>query len=234
MRHALATGSIAWPPTAARDLRVRVRRLGRVPYAEGLCVQEDLVAARQEGLGRDTLLLLEHPPVVTLGRGADESHLLLPRKEMAGRGVEVHDTTRGGDVTYHGPGQLVGYAVLRLPPDLRDLHRLLRTMEEALIEAAGELGIEAGRVEGLTGVWVGREKLAAIGMRVARWVTSHGFALNVRGDLSGFDLIIPCGIRGRGVTSLSRLLGREVPLQEAAGAVVRGFGRAFSARMEEA
>jgi len=234
MRHTLATGSIAWPPTAARDLRVRVRRLGRVPYAEGLSVQGDLVAARQEGLGRDTLLLLEHPPVVTLGRGADESHLLLPRKEMAGRGVEVHDTTRGGDVTYHGPGQLVGYAVLRLPPDLRDLHRLLRTMEEALIEAAGELGIEAGRVEGLTGVWVGREKLAAIGMRVARWVTSHGFALNVCGDLSGFDLIVPCGIRGRGVTSLSRLLGREVPLQEAAGAVVRGFGRAFSARMEEA
>jgi len=234
MKTTLVAPSIPSPQPSAGGLRVRVRRLGRIPYAEGLSVQEELVAARQEGLGDDTLFLLEHPPVVTLGRGADESHLLLPRKEMAARGVEVHDTTRGGDVTYHGPGQLVGYAVLRLPPDLQDLHRLLRTMEKALIEAARELGIEAGRVEGLTGVWVGREKLAAIGMRVARWVTSHGFALNVAGDLSGFDLIVPCGIRGRGVTSLSRLLGRDVTVPEAAGAVVRGFGRAFSARMEEA
>ena len=136
-------------------------------------------------------------------------------------------------MTYHGPGQLVGYPILRLPPGLQDLHRLLRTMEDALIAAAGELGIEAGRVEGLTGVWAGREKLAAIGMRVARWVTSHGFALNVSRDLSGFDLIVPCGIRGRGVTSLSRLLGRDVSLPEAEGAVVRGFGRAFSAQMVE-
>ena len=225
-------------PSARRlpteSLRIRVLRLGRVPYAEGLSLQEELVAARQEGRGSDTLLLLEHPPVVTLGRGADESHLLLPREEIARRGVEVHDTTRGGDVTYHGPGQLVGYAILGLPPDLQDLHLLLRTMEEALIEAARDFGIEAGRAEGLTGVWVGREKLAAIGMRVARWVTSHGFALNVSSDLSGFDLIVPCGIRARGVTSLSRLLGREVPISEAAAAVVRGFGRAFRARMEEA
>ncbi len=234
MRTTLLAEPLPFPPPAAGELRIQVRRLGRVPYADALSVQEELVAARQEGPGRDTLLLLEHPPVVTLGRGADESHLLLPRKEMARRGVEVHDTARGGDVTYHGPGQLVGYAVLGLPPPLQDLHRLLRTMEEALIGAARELGIEAGRVEGLTGVWVGREKLAAIGMRVARWVTSHGFALNVSRDLSGFDLIVPCGIQGRGVTSLSRLLGREVPLCEAAGAVVRGFGRAFSARMEEA
>ena len=234
MRTGLATEPLPSERPSTEDFRVLVRRLGRVPYAEGLSLQEELVAARQEGGGADTLLLLEHPPVVTLGRGADESHLLLPREEIARRGVEVHDTTRGGDVTYHGPGQLVGYAVLRLPPDLQDLHRLLRTMEKALIEAARELGIEAGRVEGLTGVWVGREKLAAIGMRVARWVTSHGFALNVSSDLSGFELIVPCGIRGRGVTSLSRLLGREVPVTEAAGAVVRGFSRAFGARMEEA
>ena len=233
MRAARAAESPLREEHTPERLRVRVRRLGRVRYAEGLSLQEEMVAARQEGLGSDTLLLLEHPPVVTLGRGADAAHLLLSREEMARRGVEVHETTRGGDVTYHGPGQLVGYPILRLPPDLQDLHRLLRTMEEALIAAAREFGIEAGRVERLTGVWVGREKLAAIGMRVARWVTSHGFALNVSRDLSGFDLIVPCGIRGRGVTSLSRLLGREVSLPEAERAVVRGFGRAFRARMEE-
>lgn len=215
------------------ELRVRVRRLGSVPYSDALALQETLVAERQALRGPDTLLLLEHPPVVTLGRGADPSHLLFPPEELRRRGVEVFESPRGGDVTYHSPGQLVGYPILRLPPVLQDLHLLLRKIEEVLIQASRELGVEAVRVEGLTGVWVGREKLAAIGMRVARWVTSHGFALNVSTDLSGFDLIVPCGIRGRGVTSLSRLLGRRVDLSEAADAVVRSFGRVFSARMEE-
>jgi lipoyl(octanoyl) transferase len=222
-----SSGALATP------LRVRVRRMGTVPYAEGLLLQEGLVAQRQASRGEDTLLLLEHPPVVTLGRGADPSHLLLPPGELRRIGVQVFETGRGGDVTFHSPGQLVGYPILKLPPDLQDLHRLLRRMEEVLILVAGEFGIEAGRVEGLTGVWVGREKLAAIGMRVARWVTSHGFAMNVSSDLSGFDLIVPCGIRGRGVTSLSRLLGRKVEVSQAADAVVRCFGRVFSACMEE-
>jgi lipoyl(octanoyl) transferase len=232
---AISIDAQALPPAALpRDnFRVRVRRLGRVPYAEGTALQERLVAARQAGLGHDTLLLLEHPPVVTLGRGSHRSHLLVPPEELRLRGVELHEAGRGGDVTYHGPGQLVGYPILLLPPPFQDLHRLLRSIEEVLILSAAELGIEADREEGLTGVWVGKEKLAAIGIRVAKWVTSHGFALNVSGDLSGFDLIVPCGIRGRGVTSLSRLLGRTVEVDVAADAVARSFGRVFSARMEE-
>jgi lipoyl(octanoyl) transferase len=213
--------------------RVRVRRLGRVPYREGLSLQEALVARRQASRGADTLLLLEHPPVVTLGRRSDPSHLLAHPDELRRLGVELFEVGRGGDVTYHSPGQLVGYPILMLPPGLRDLHRLLRAVEEVLIGVAREFGIEAGRVEGLTGVWVGRDKLAAIGMRVSRWVTSHGFALNVSTDLSGFDLIVPCGIRGRGVTSLSRLLGRPVDIGEASDAVVRCFGRVFRVGMEE-
>jgi len=222
-----------FPAVAAAALPIRVRRLGRVPYAEALALQERLVSERQAGRGLDTLLLLEHPPVVTLGRGADPGHLLRTREELSRKGVEVFEAGRGGDVTYHGPGQLVGYPILRLPPPLQDLHLLLRRIEAALIGSCLEFGIEAGRVEGLTGVWVGRDKLAAIGIRVARWVTSHGFALNVSTDLTAFDDIVPCGIRGRGVTSLSRLLGREVALEEAADAVARGFCRVFSARIEE-
>jgi len=213
----------ATPPPAP----IQVRWLGRVPYADGLRLQERLVAERQENRGADALLLLEHPPVVTLGRGADPAHLLLSREELSLRGVELYETGRGGDVTYHGPGQLVGYPILLLPPDRRDLHLLLRRMEEVLIKTAEEFGIEAGRVEGLTGVWVKNEKLAAIGMRVARWVTSHGFALNVASDLSGFDLIVPCGILGCGLTSLSRLLGRPVSPAEAAPVVARSFGQVF-------
>ena len=234
MTISLASPALPSAPASGSGFRVKVRSLGRVPYAEALALQERLVEERQAGRGSDSLLLLEHPPVVTLGRGARWSHLLVPPGELRRRGVEVFETTRGGDVTYHGPGQLVGYPILSLPAELQDLHLLLRMMEEVLISAAREFGIEAGRVEGLTGVWVGREKLAAIGMRVARWVTSHGFALNVATDLSGFDLIVPCGIRGRGVTSLSRLLGRRVETPEAAAATVRSFARVFSARMEEA
>ncbi len=231
----LSITSQAPPPPAVRGAipAVRVRRLGRVPYAGGLLLQERMVAERQAGRGEDTLLLLEHPAVVTLGRGADPSHLLLPPADLRRRGVDLFETGRGGDVTFHGPGQLVGYPILRLPPPMQDLHLLLRTLEEVLIVTAREFGIEAERIAGLTGVWVGRDKLAALGMRVARWVTSHGFALNVGTDLSGFDLIVPCGIRGRGVTSLSRLLGRGVSLGEAEEAVIRSFGRVLGARMEE-
>jgi lipoate-protein ligase B len=198
-----------------------------VPYAEGLRLQEKLVLARQQGAGEDTLLLLEHPAVVTLGRGADPANLRSTPEAMRHSGVEVFETGRGGDVTYHGPGQLVGYPILLLPAPFRDLHLLMRMVEDLLIDVAGDFGIQAERVEGLTGVWVGNDKLAAIGMRVSRWVTSHGFALNVSTDLAGFDLIVPCGIRGRGVTSLSRLLGRSVAMQDAVASTLTHFARVF-------
>jgi lipoyl(octanoyl) transferase len=218
------------PPARAphpRSPGLRASWLGRVPYAEGLRLQEQLVEERQRGEGEDSLFLLEHPAVVTLGRGADISHLLLTPGAIRDRGVQLFETGRGGDVTYHGPGQLVGYPILLLHAPFRDLHLLMRMVEEVLIGVAGDFGIQAGRVEGLTGVWVGNDKLAAIGMRVARWVTSHGFALNVSTDLSGFDLIVPCGIRGRGVTSLSRLLGRSVPMQQAVASTLTHFARVF-------
>ena len=218
-------------PAATFTPSLRAGYLGRVPYAEALRLQEHLVSSRQAGEGEDTLLLLEHPPVITLGRGADPSHLLASPAGMREKGIEIFEIGRGGDVTYHGPGQLVGYPILLLPPPLRDLHLLMRRVEEVLIGVAGDFGIQAGRLPGLTGVWVGNEKLAAIGMRVARWVTSHGFALNVATDLSRFDLIVPCGIRGKGVTSLSRLLGRDVPMEEVAAAAAGHFGRVFGMRV---
>jgi len=191
-----------------------VRRLGRVAYADALRLQEGLVAERQAGRGPDVLLLLEHDPVFTLGRNARAEHVLLPAAELRARGYEVFETGRGGDVTYHGPGQVVGYPILGLAPDRCDVHRYVRDLEEVLIRTCADHGVGAGRVPGMTGVWVGAEKVGAIGVRIARWVTSHGFALNVSTDLAPFDLIVPCGIRGRGVTSLSRLLGRPVSTAE--------------------
>src|SRR4029077_5382854 len=159
----------------------------------------------------DLLLLLDHPAVVTLGvrRDSAELHILAPPEVLEARGVHVYETGRGGDVTYHGPGQIVGYPIVDLSPDRRDVHRYVRDLEEVLIRTAASYGVEAGRVDGLTGVWVGRDKLAAIGVRIARWITSHGFALNVTTDLSHFDLIVPCGIADHGITSLERLTGRH-------------------------
>jgi lipoyl(octanoyl) transferase len=208
---------------------IEVRRLGTVPYAEALELQAQLVQQRRDGAIGDQLLLLEHPPVITLGVKArnDRSHVLASEQALRARGVEIYDSGRGGDVTYHGPGQLVGYPILHLHPDRRDVHRYVRDLEEVLIRAVAAFGIEASRAPGLTGVWVGSEKLAAIGVRISRWITSHGFALNVDTDLSHFDLIVPCGIRGRGVTSMQRLLGRTVGLVEAAEAVERSFVAVF-------
>ena len=187
-----------------------MRRLGRLPYAEGLALQAELVAARQAGSIPDTLLLLEHDPVFTLGRNARAEHVLFPADELRRRGFEVFETGRGGDVTYHGPGQLVGYPILDLSPDRQDVHRYVRDLEEVMIRSCRDLGVSGTRVAGRTGVWVGDEKVGAIGVRLSRWVTSHGFALNVSNDLAPFSLIVPCGIRDRGVTSLERLLGRPV------------------------
>lgn len=215
-------------PEAADRPPLRVERLGRVPYGEALALQERLVVARREGSIPDTLLLLEHPHVITLGTSSSVDNVLVPPAERARLGIELFETGRGGDVTYHGPGQLVGYPILDLTPDRKDLHRYLRDLEEVLIGAVGEYGVSATRVEGLTGVWTPGGKVAAIGVRVSsRWITSHGFALNVGTDLSYFGTIVPCGIADREVTSLSREAGREVPTSEAADRVVEHFVRVF-------
>ena len=205
-----------------------MRRLGLVPYADALALQERLVAERRAGSVPDTLLLLEHPHVITLGTSSSPEHVLVDAEERERRGIELFEAGRGGDVTYHGPGQLVGYPILDLKPDRRDLHRYLRDLEEVLIRAAGSLGVEAGRAPGLTGVWTATGKLAAIGVRVSSgWITSHGFALNVCNDLSFFGAIVPCGIRDRDVTSLSRELGREISVRDASEAVVEAFQDVF-------
>jgi lipoyl(octanoyl) transferase len=207
---------------------LRIRWLGTVTYDAGLALQEQSIRARRSG-GPDTLLLLEHPPVVTLGRAADPRHVLLPPEELARRGIERRESGRGGDATYHGPGQLVGYPIVQLPPGRRDAHRYLRDLEQALIETAAAWGVRAERVAGRTGVWVAGDKLAAIGVRLnTGWITSHGFALNVSVDLEGFRTIVPCGIADRGVTSLQRLLPRAPAVREvaavAAGRVAAALG----------
>ncbi|OFV91747.1 MAG: lipoyl(octanoyl) transferase [Acidobacteria bacterium RIFCSPLOWO2_12_FULL_65_11] len=208
---------------------VEIRRLGRVPYADALALQHTLVEDRRAGRVDDVLLFVEHPHVLTLGVGGDggRSHILAPAEALAGRGVEVHETGRGGDITYHGPGQIVGYPIVDLRPDRCDVHRYVRDLEDVLIRTAGDYGVLAHRVDGLTGVWVGDEKLAAIGVRIARWVTSHGFAMNVTTDLAYFDLIVPCGISGRGVTSLARLVGRAVDRAEVEDRISRHFCDVF-------
>lgn len=205
-----------------------VCRLGRVGYAAAERLQRALVAARREDSIGDQLLLLEHDPVVTLGRGAHDENLRLAPADYERLGIERHEVGRGGDVTYHGPGQLVGYPILALRGRRRDAHRYLRDIEAVLIEAVASFGIEAGRVEGLTGVWVGEEKLAAIGVRLSSgWITSHGFALNVAADLAGFETIVPCGIGDRGVTSIERLRGQAPPPGELEIVVAEAFARGF-------
>jgi len=220
-------------PVAATPRSVDVRRLGLVAYGAGLELQAGLVEERRSGAIGDTLLLLEHPPVITLGvktRGKQVNIVASP-EVLAAEGVLVFETGRGGDITYHGPGQLVGYPILDLRPDRCDVHRYVRDIEEALIIALREFDIEGGRLAGRTGVWVGpdgrEEKVAAIGVRISRWITSHGFALNVGTNLEHFHLIVPCGIADRGVTSIERLLGRAVPMNDVEDAVVRAFGRVF-------
>jgi len=207
---------------------LEVRRLGRVPYARGLELQEQLVAERQARRIPDQLLLLEHDPVFTLGRNARSENVLFPAEALRERGFEVFETGRGGDVTYHGPGQVVGYPILDLAPDRRDVHRYVRDLEQVMIRTCADYGLEASRVQGLTGTWLGDEKIGAIGVRIARWVTSHGFAFNVGTDLSAFDLIVPCGIRGRGVTSLERQLGRPLPLEEVMDRIAANFAAVFA------
>jgi lipoyl(octanoyl) transferase len=212
---------------------LRIEDLGRRPYAEVLELQRDLRRRRIEGeLGEDVLLLVEHPPVITLGRGTRPSSLPIARSELERRGVEVFEVERGGDVTFHGPGQLVGYPILDLRGHRQDLHWYLRRLEDVLIQALGELGIEADRNPGLTGVWTAGRKIASIGIHVKQWVTLHGFALNVTTDLDPFDLIVPCGIRQVVMTSVASELLRtdsEALMAEVRRGVVGAFRGVFGA-----
>ncbi|HSL20985.1 MAG TPA: lipoyl(octanoyl) transferase LipB [Vicinamibacterales bacterium] len=213
--------------------QIQVRRLGRVAYAEALELQQRLVEERRRREIPDQLLLLEHPPVITLGVKvhADRGHVLATPNRLRELGVELHETGRGGDVTYHGPGQVVGYPIFDLRPNRCDVHAYVRDLEEVMIRAAASFGIRAERVKGLTGVWVGADKLAAIGVRISRWVTSHGFAFNVNTDLRQFDLIIPCGIADRGVTSLQKLLSRPVSMDQVENALVDACLDVFDAEL---
>jgi lipoyl(octanoyl) transferase len=215
-------------PSSAGARPLSVRRLGLVRYADALAMQAELVRQRRAGEIPDTLLLLQHPHVITLGSGAHGDNVLVSEEERTARGIELFESGRGGDVTYHGPGQLVGYPILDLKPDRCDLHRYLRDLEEVLIGVLAEFGLVGGRKEGLTGAWVEDRKLAAIGVRVSSgWITSHGFALNVSTDLSFFGAIVPCGITQYGVGSISGELGREVAMEEVEAAAVRCFAREF-------
>jgi lipoyl(octanoyl) transferase len=226
----LKTGIPQTPDDGVSSRRLEVRRLGRLPYQEALALQRSLVEERRAGRLPDLLLLVEHPHVLTLGVRGDggRGHILADEATLAARGVEVHETGRGGDVTYHGPGQIVGYPIIDLRPDRCDVHRYVRDLEEVLIRTAADYGVTAARIEGLTGVWVGDAKLAAIGVRISRWITSHGFALNLSTDLGYFDLIVPCGISDRSVTSFERLglrLSREEVEARIFGHFCEVFGR---------
>ena len=204
-----------------------VRRLHRVTYENGMAMQERLVALRQKEAIADQLLLLEHTPVITLGRGGDPANLLAPAEIIAREGVRFFETTRGGDITYHGPGQLVGYPILHLGEGRRDVRKYVTAIEEVIIRTLADYGIDAHRAGGNRGVWTGNQKIAAIGVRIARWVTSHGFALNLTTDLRHFDFITPCGLPGTGVTSMEKLLGSAPPLEEVQDRLIGHFATVF-------
>jgi len=222
--------------------RLEIRRLGVVGYAEALDLQKALVEDRKGGRIPDQLLLLQHPPVITLGVRSrdDRSHVLATPETLEQNGIELFETGRGGDVTFHGPGQLVGYPILDLRPDRLDVHRYVRDLEEVMIRIAASFGVAAVRQPGLTGAWVvssshaggdrpGQfEKLAAIGVRIARWITSHGFAFNVTTNLDHFSLIVPCGISDKGVTSLRKVLRRDVPMVEVEEAAISAMAAVFA------
>jgi lipoyl(octanoyl) transferase len=209
---------------------LEVRRLGTVPYAEALKLQRDLVEERRAGRVPDLLLLLQHPPVITLGVKGDggRANVLVTDERLAELGVAISETGRGGDVTYHGPGQIVGYPILDLKPDRCDVHRYVRDLEEVMIRLCADYGVNAGRINGLTGTWIGNEKIGAIGVRISRWITSHGFAFNVNTNLADFELIVPCGIADHGVTSLEKVVGRELSIAEVEEQVIRHFAVVFS------
>jgi lipoyl(octanoyl) transferase len=208
---------------------LEVRRLGVVPYGEALAMQRALVEERKAGRVPDLLLLLQHPAVITLGVRGDggRSNIVTPSERLTELGIDVFEAGRGGDVTYHGPGQIVGYPIIDLKPDRCDVHVYVRDVEEVMIRVCADYGVSAGRVPGHTGAWIGPEKIGAIGVRISRWVTSHGFAFNVSTNLDHFRLIVPCGIADRGVTSLEQAAGRTIPIVEVEDAFVRHFCDVF-------
>lgn len=207
--------------------RLAVSDIGRTRYADAWKMQQRLFGLRHYGLFHDLLLYTEHEHVYTIGKGGDENHLLATESELRNSGVDVHRIDRGGDITYHGPGQIVGYPIIDLNLYFADIHRYLRCLEEVITLALDSFGIEAVREQGFTGVWANGEKIAAIGVKVSRWITMHGFALNVATDLSKFDRIIPCGIFHKGVTSMERILGRSVALEEVRNELTEAFGTVF-------
>ena len=208
---------------------LHIRRLGLVRYEEALALQRALVEERRAGRVPDLLLLLQHPPVITVGVRGDggRSHIVAGDARLAELGIGISETGRGGDVTYHGPGQVVGYPILDLRPDRCDVHRYVRDIEAVMMRTCADYGVPARRLEGLTGAWVGERKIGAIGVRISRWITSHGFAFNVSTNLDHFGLILPCGIRDRGVTSLREETGRDVPIAEVEHSLAQHFGGVF-------
>ncbi len=206
-----------------------MKRLGLVDYGQAQELQKRLVQQRKRDKIEDQLLLVEHPPVITLGKSDDRQLLRVPESHLGS--IELVDSGRGGKITYHGPGQLVAYPILALHPEERDLHRHLRRLEEVVIGLAQDFGLAPTRVPGRTGVWVGREKLAAVGVRASSWVTSHGVAVNVADRLEGFDLIVPCGLTDAGVTCLERLLGQEPERQEVERLFCKHFETVFKRRL---
>ena len=212
---------------------LHVEQLGLVDYAAALELQKEKVAQRKAGTIPDTLLLLEHSHVYTLGRNARRENILVSPEWLASRGAQVFTTDRGGDVTYHGPGQLVGYPILDLTQHRRDISWYMRSLEEVFIRTARDFGIEAGRLPGAAGVWVGNNKLVAMGVHLSRWVTSHGFSFNVNTDLRYFEWIVPCGLVGKGVTSLVKLLGKPVEMELVIEHAVEHFGAVFEVQVVE-
>jgi lipoyl(octanoyl) transferase len=209
----------------------RVEQLELVEYAAGLRLQDELVAQRKADAIPDTLLLLEHPHVYTLGRNAQRENLLITEERLAALDAQLYETDRGGDITYHGPGQLVGYPIFDLTQHRRDIAWFMRSLEEVFIAVARDFGIAAVRLKGCPGVWVGNDKLVAMGVHISRWVTSHGFAFNVNTDLRYFDYIVPCGLRDKGVTSLAKRLGRPVEMGEVIDRIIAHFGEIFGSEM---
>ena len=209
-----------------KQRKLLVQRLGLVKYESALTIQKETELAVKSGIQPDTLLLLEHPHTLTIGRRGDSSSILLDHEQLQSRSVTLFETNRGGKVTYHGLGQLVGYPVINLSPDREDVHRYVRDLEEVLMRTLSDFGIDAFRIDGLTGVHTERGKVAAIGVHISRWVTTHGFALNVNTDLSYFDLIIAC--EGEPVTSMEVLLGRETDLSAVEDRIVAHFADVFS------
>ena len=207
-------------------------RLGTVDYAEAHQLQKELQAKRIAGEIGDTVLMLEHPPVLTMGRSAKAQHVLAPPALLAAHGIAVHEVGRGGDVTYHGPGQLVAYPIIDLKPDRKDVRKYVWSLEETMIRTCADFGLSARRVTGLNGAWIGERKVGAVGVRISRWVTMHGLALNANSDLRHFELIVPCGIRDKSVTSVSNELGRTVGVPELIEPLAKHFAALYGAEVE--